>query len=300
MDLRVHGTTLHAEVVGEGEPCLVLHGSPGTDSGAFRRSLAPLAGPLGLRMAFYDHRGHGRSEWVPVEQCTQDQLVADAEGVRRALGLGPVHLLGISWGGFLGLMYAARHPDALRTLTVVGAAASREFMPRAEANARARATPEQWRAYRALWDGSLPDDDAFRRAFETIRPLYFHDPRRAAAAGAARDETRYRLGARRFVIEHEYSRYDCRAELGAIRCPTLVMVGRHDWISPVDQAEEIHRLVPHSELAIFERSGHSPQIEERDAFVARLRSFLAGAAARERAPGAGDAAPRPPSHGRSA
>ena len=38
--------------------------------------------PLGLRMVFWDHRGHGRSEWVPVEQCTQDQLVADMEGVR--------------------------------------------------------------------------------------------------------------------------------------------------------------------------------------------------------------------------
>ena len=45
--------------------------------------------------------------------------------------------------------------------------------------------------------------------------------------------------------------------------PTLVAVGRHDWICPVDQAEEIHRLVAHSRLAIFERSGHSPQVEER-------------------------------------
>jgi proline iminopeptidase len=80
---------------------------------------------------------------------------------------------------------------------------------------------------------------------------------------------------RQFIIEHEYRTYDCRAELAAIRCPTLVMVGRHDWICPVDQAEEIHRLIPHSELAIFERSGHSPQVEEREAFTERLRSFLA-------------------------
>jgi proline iminopeptidase len=79
---------------------------------------------------------------------------------------------------------------------------------------------------------------------------------------------------RRFVIEHEYPTYDCRPELARIACPTLVMVGRHDWICPVDQAEEIHKLIPHSELAIFEASGHSPQIEERQAFVARLNGFL--------------------------
>ena len=81
---------------------------------------------------------------------------------------------------------------------------------------------------------------------------------------------------RKFVIEHEYRTYDCRAELARITCPTLVMVGRHDWICPVDQAEEIHRLIQHSELTIFEASGHSPQIEEREAFTGRLGAFLTG------------------------
>jgi proline iminopeptidase len=276
LELRVNGTTLHVEVVGDGAPCLVPHGGPGTDSAGLVRSLGLLAGPLGLRMVFWDHRGHGRSEWVPVEQCTQDQLVADVEGVRVALGLGPVHVLGISWGGFLGLMYAARHPGPIRRLAVVGASASHEFMPRAETNARRQATPEQWAAYRALWDGSLPDDAAFRRAFETIRPLYFHDKALAAAANAVRADTRYRLAVRQFIIAHEYPTYDCRPELARITCPTLVMVGRHDWICPVDQAEEIHKLIPQSELTVFEASGHSPQTEERETFTHRLSAFLGG------------------------
>ena len=88
-------------------------------------------------------------------------------------------------------------------------------MPRAEANARRQATPEQWAAYRSLWDGSLPDDQSFRRAFETIRPLYFHDKALAAAANAARADTRYRIAVRQFIIAHEYATYDCRAELAA-------------------------------------------------------------------------------------
>ena len=277
MDLRINGTTLSCETLGDGAPCLCLHGGPGTDSSGLRRTLAPLAAALGLRLIFYDHRGHGRSEWVPVEQCTQDQLVADVEGVRQALGLGRVHVLGISWGGFLGLMYAARHPQAVTSLAVVGAAASGDFMTRAEANARAQATAEQWTAYRALWDGSLADDAAFERAFATIRPLYFFDKSRAAASLAARADTRHRLAVRRFIIEHEYARYDCRGELSAIVAPTLVAVGRHDWICPVDQAEEIRRLVSRSTLAIFERSGHSPQIEEADAFAKQLAALHAAA-----------------------
>ena len=203
MQLKVNGTTLFYETVGDGPPCLCLHGGPGTDSSGLRRTLAPLADALGLQLILYDHRGHGRSEWVAVEQCTQDQLVADAEGVRQGLGLGRVHVLGISWGGFLGLMYAARHPGSVVTLAVVGAAASSEFMPRAEANARAQSTPEQWTAYRALWDGSLADDAAFEKAFATIRPLYFFDQSLAAASLQARADTRHRLAVRRFIIEHE-------------------------------------------------------------------------------------------------
>ena len=274
MDLRVNGATFFGESVGEGRPCICLHGGPGTDASGLARTLSPLAAELDLRLIFYDHRGHGRSEWVPVEQCTQDQLVSDVEGVRRALGLGPVHVLGISWGGFLGLMYAARHPTSIRTLAVVGAAASRDFMARAEDNARRRATAEQWAAYRALWDGSLSDDASFKRAFDTIRPLYFFDAGRAVENSAVRADIRYRLAVRRFIIEHEYASYDCRAELPRIACPTLVAVGRHDWICPVDQAEEIARLVPGAELAVFEQSGHSPQIEERAAFTRRLAAFL--------------------------
>lgn len=277
MQLRVNGATLFCETLGEGAPCLCLHGGPGTDASGLRRSLAPLAEALGLQLVFWDHRGHGRSEWVPVEQCTQDQLVADVEGVRQALGLGRVHVLGISWGGFLALMYAARHPASVRSLAVVGAAASGDFMRRAEDNARRQATPPQWTAYQALWDGSLTDDESFRRAFDTIRPLYFFDKRLAADSVAARSDTRYRLAVRRFVIEHEYARYDCRGELPRIACPTLVAVGRHDWICPVDQAEEIHRLVPASTLAVFERSGHAPQVEEREAFTEALRELLAHA-----------------------
>jgi proline iminopeptidase len=284
MTLAVNGTRLHAETLGEGAPTLCLHGGPGTDSSGLVRVLAPLSEPLGLQLVFYDHRGHGRSAWEPVEQCTQDQLVADIEGVRQALGLGPVHVLGISWGGFLGLMYAARYPRALRTLTVVGSSASRDFMKRAEENARRDATPEQWVAYRALWDGTLTDDESFRRAFEAIRPLYFFDKRLAAASLMARADTRHRLDVRNFVIRHEYAVYNCRPELARIACPTLVAVGRHDWICPVDQAEEIHALVPHSELAIFERSGHSPHVEERPAFIQRLGRFLATADGKEPRP----------------
>lgn len=51
-------------------------------------------------------------------------------------------------------------------------------------------------------------------------------------------------------------------------------VGRADWVTPVSSAQTIASLVPGARLVIFERSGHSPQIEEFDAFQAVIRDFL--------------------------
>jgi len=53
-----------------------------------------------------------------------------------------------------------------------------------------------------------------------------------------------------------------------------VTVGRTDWITPVSSAETIASLIPDSRLVIFEKSGHSPQIEEAGKFEAVVREFL--------------------------
>ena len=56
--------------------------------------------------------------------------------------------------------------------------------------------------------------------------------------------------------------------------PTLVTVGRTDWITPVECSEKIAGLMPDARLVVFEHSGHSPQIEEADAWTATVRAFL--------------------------
>jgi proline iminopeptidase len=225
VELRIAGTTLHVESAGTGVPCLCLHGGPGTDSSGIQAALGPLAKPLGLRMVFWDHRGHGRSEWVPAEQCTQDRLVADVEAVRTALGFARV-----------------------ACSASAGAAFSRSCTPR---DIRSSSTPSP----------------------SSARP-------RATSSCDARRKTRARgqhpsIAVRDFIVRHEYPKYDCRSELARITCPMWIAVGRHDSICPVDQAQEIHRLVPHSTLSIFERSGHSPHIEEREEFARQLGAFFA-------------------------
>lgn len=67
---------------------------------------------------------------------------------------------------------------------------------------------------------------------------------------------------------------DDRADLGSLTVPTLVVVGRHDVICGVRWAEELHRLIPGSELLILENSGHFGHIEEPAAFSQAVTRFV--------------------------
>jgi proline iminopeptidase len=65
-----------------------------------------------------------------------------------------------------------------------------------------------------------------------------------------------------------------RRRAGADRSPHLLTVGRTDWVTPVSSAQTIASLIPDSRLVIFEKSGHSPQIEEFEKFQAVIRDSL--------------------------
>ncbi len=271
MRVRVGDVDLSYDTLGTGPPCVLVHGGPGMGHAGRLAPFALLADTL--RLIAYEHRGHGQSSRAPVETYTQAQLAGDLRGLCQALELDRPVILGTSAGGFVSLIYATRYPDTFRALVLVGTAASRSFMARASANMERLGTPAMQQAYRALWDGSITNPGAFRRAFETILPMYYHDRSRAPASLAGRrfdPVTRY-------ALIRDYATYDVRPGLGCIRVPVFVAVGRHDWICPVEESEEIAGAIPDAELHIFERSGHSPHVEEPEAFLAALRAFLARA-----------------------
>ena len=83
--VRLNETELFYAEVGEGLPCLMMHGGLGFD----HTYLHPWLDPLGdvMRLVYYDHRGNGRSGRPPWETLTFQQLCADADALREHLGL---------------------------------------------------------------------------------------------------------------------------------------------------------------------------------------------------------------------
>ncbi|RYZ26077.1 MAG: alpha/beta hydrolase, partial [Propionibacteriaceae bacterium] len=106
-----------------------------------------------------------------------------------------------------------------------------------------------------------------------ILPLYdfTYDPAVVERKVAA---TPYRFEAHNHAFSVNMPSYDITADLPSITAPVLVTVGRADWITPVESSEKIVSLVPDGRLVVFERSGHSPQVEEAEAWTATVRGFL--------------------------
>lgn len=264
---HVNGTDLFYITVGKGIPCLVMHGGLGFD----HTYLHPWLDPLGdtLQLIYYDHRGNGRSGRPGKDTRTHAQFAADAAALASHLGQGKVAVLGHSYGGFIALEFALRHPDRLSHLILLDTAPASPFVSYPEeikANfLRMGATKEMQEAMRKEWT----TDEEMRENFSIFWPIYFkhYDPvigtrllenSIVTVSGGARDGKTYNVTAR----------------LGEIQTPTLVMVGRDDWICPPSQAHLLHDGIPNSELVIFEDSGHLPYVEEADAFFKTIRDWI--------------------------
>lgn len=274
MFVEINGNRLAVEVLGpEGAPVLIAHhGAPGLGSRAEpRASFGRLADTY--RVLVFDARGSGESEGR--EPFTHEQWAADVEGLRQWIGVEDIVMAGGSYGGFISLEYAVRYPDRVRALVLRDTAAdhAHEELSRANALASSRIQVDVEKLDR-INAGLVRDDDDLRDCWREILPLYdfSYDPAAVERKVAA---TPYRHATHNFAFAHNIPNYDLKDRLGAITAPTLITVGRTDWITPVACSETLHALIPNSELVIFEQSGHSPQIEQADEWTAAVRDFLA-------------------------
>ncbi|KAJ7284702.1 alpha/beta hydrolase fold protein [Mycena rebaudengoi] len=211
-----------------------------------------------FRVIVYDARGSGASDLQP--PYTHARWVADIEELRIWAGADKFILAGASYGGTVALEYAALHCDKLAALLLrdtwsYGLGDLKRTLHNILSSPRIHADPER---QRRVWTGKIstppllpPPADTFEG--EAPAPHY-------ATHNAAFSENQ--------------PNYDVRSKLGSITVPTLIVVGRHDVITPVEFSEEIHRGIPGSQLTIFEKSGHSPALDEPEAFQARVRKFF--------------------------
>ncbi len=278
MHIGVNGARLFFDVVGpklqpvgdkmvERPTLIVLHGGPGFDHASLRPYFDRFADTH--QVIYLDHRGNGRSDGDPAG-WTLAQWGDDIAGFCQALGIEKPAVLGQSFGGMVAMSYAARHPEGPSRL-ILSSTAGRMELPQTYAvmerlgGAEARAIAE------AFWTDPSPTlaDDYIK----VCMPLYNPGPPRD---GSDRKRAILRTEVMFHFIAVEQREMDLLTGLSAVSCPTLVLAGGLDPITPPSCARAILDALPQGlgELVLFEDAGHGAYRDHPERAEAVLRRFL--------------------------
>jgi proline-specific peptidase len=269
-------TRIYVVERGEGYPLFVFHGGPGMDHHMFGDYLDSLTDHY--RLILVDQRSHGRSDPAPEQTWTLEQHAKDVGLLASAMGFENYAVLGHSYGAFVVLQHAVGYPgQAAQTIVSSGIPAS-HYLEHVERNLEAFEPIELRQQVTDSWarepEASTQEDVAslLRDQF----PFHFADPRdprieemfeRTAGAIYAPDVLRKFSAA-------EYGGIEVEDRLSDITQPVLVLAGRHDRTCSVEAAEAMAAGIPNAELVVFENSGHATYVEENQAYLDTVRSFL--------------------------
>lgn len=232
---------------GEGEPLVLLHG---------------LFGALSNFKDLVDYFKNSHQVIIPmlplfdlsILETSVSGLARHVQKFIETKELGKVHLLGNSLGGHIGLVYALKHQQQVKSITLTGSS--------------------------GLFENGMGETYPKRGDYEYIRKkteLTFYDP--VVATKELVDEVfsivNNRLKAVKIIaLAKSAIRHNLGDELKDIETPTCLIWGKNDTITPPMVAEEFHKLMPNSELHWIDKCGHAPMMEVPGEFNKVFKDFL--------------------------
>jgi len=255
MQITVGDICLHCELLGSGEPLLLVHGFP------LRGELwhAVASRLRDWRCIIPDLRGHGRSSVTPAVSIAQfaDDLamLLDALGEHR-----PVVFCGLSLGGVIAFEFFRRYRSRLRALVLVDCRADAESVAGREQRAAL--------AQRVLVEGSSVAAAAMvGRLFSPVAPPELKARWQGYMCATAPEGI---AATARALAD----RPDSTATLRHIDLPTLLVFGADDEITPPAVGRQMQASIAGARLEVIAGAGHLPPVERPEEFAAVLASFL--------------------------
>jgi 3-oxoadipate enol-lactonase len=265
----VNKIRMHYEIAGQGDPVLMINGlsAPAANWALQVKALAPH-----FQVVTFDNRGVGETDLPGDPVYTMAQLADDAAALLRQLKLARAHVVGASMGGTIAQELALRHPTLVRSLALA--------CTWAQGDARFLHTIEAWMAlaYR------VPIEERYRYVLYPwiFSPAFFEKKENIETAFqrslAYPHQTKAEAIERqaRGILAWNGTRVK---RLGAIKVPTLVMVGKDDILTPLQFSKDLARLIKRARLAVLP-GGHGFFVEHADVFNRTLVRFLRGVRSR--------------------
>ncbi|WNJ17803.1 alpha/beta hydrolase [Pontibacter sp. G13] len=265
----LNGIDQYVHIEGQGTPILIVHGGPGLDHSYIQPHLGKLAD--GFQLIYLDQRASGKSAIGPAQQITVAQLVSDMEALRDTLGIDQWHVLGHSWGGFLGLQYAAAHPNAVESLILMNSlGVSTADKQQETASLGNRETAED-SAETAKILQSAEMQSRSPRAFEQLFEVSFRKEffRRELADSLHIHLSDSFVMQQRAMLQGlgpELQEYDFSEMAAELQVPTLLIYGDHDPLMEIS-GPKLAELIPENEFVVLSECGHFPFIERPDTLM---------------------------------
>jgi proline-specific peptidase len=204
-------------------------------------------------------------------------MADDLDALRQSLGLNRVTLFGHSFGAAIVLNYALRYPDNVKRLILVSAAAGIENPGEAEKRLVKKLSPMEMSLYKSN-EGSMGGSnpcERVRKRYSVLYPHYFHK-----LIPYEFDRGIYTVYfdslAKKLALANSSQKLDVRDQLSAIKVPVMIVAGRYDLVTPLDQSAVLAEKLPSSRFVVMEHSAHFPFFEENYLFTQWVRQFIAG------------------------
>ncbi|MBC8142519.1 MAG: alpha/beta hydrolase [Armatimonadetes bacterium] len=313
---KINGTTLHFRVRGadKNKPyLLILHGGPGFSAHMFYPWGKSIESSVNV--VYLDQRGSGESErltfatpFAPtpeeVKTYTVSTLLTDIEGVRRFLGINKWYVLGHSWGGMLGVEYAAAFPGSVEGFLFVDGLLSQPMAQEAiltfaekqvASDKMSKEPSKQARAKRLApflpYAGKLPPGrekylSTMQFAFALFGEMYYANPNvhaeYQAKIGMAMKEYAVPMASvlpaneppLALIVTDNYATRDVSPLLQKVKCKTLIINGDKDGLIPLKTTRAVQSGIPAAKLIIFKDCGHFPFAEQPALFTKTVLNFV--------------------------
>ncbi len=274
--LSVNGTELFVNIMGEGEPLIVLHGGPGLSHDYFLPHLEPLSNHM--KLILFDQRGMGRSS-VDLDSTSfsMELIIEDIEALRQKLGLNSIHLMGHSWGGIVAMHYAVNYPQNLSSLILCNSMpASPDFDEQLGKNFQQtfeRQNMEDLEPLQKKIDAGNRDIAVQERYVQLHFRPSFYDTSDVNKLQLNLSDSFFKTEELLpYLASHEEPR-SLIPELKSVHVPALIIRGEIEVI-PVESDRKLEEILKNGKLISIDKAGHFPFVEKPEEFRELIINFV--------------------------
>jgi proline iminopeptidase len=284
--VNVNGAKLWVVTAGKGDPLLLIAGGPGGVHIGLRRfdSLASK-----YMLVYFDAFGRGKSDTAKdIKEYTLERDIDDIEGLRTALHLNKINVLGHSYGGVVAQGYAVKYPQNVKHLVLANTFHSFIMWQENDDNSNHEIRtnyPEVWDSLMRIRERGYVSSDQLHQDIYGKVPygfLYAYNPDNFRSRGgkpypnAFNSKLYYQMVGKDgdFIVGNDIGNFDYRTQLKNLKMPVLIYGGRYDRVAVPWMMVKFKEYCPQAKFVMFERSGHNPQVEEPQELFKLLNEFL--------------------------